>query len=190
MVRVLLAFLLLPGIARAGDEDPWPVGTRSVSVSFMAGQTFSSPSDGFSETAVPNLEAGWTVSARLELGIELHPVLWINQPRTPNGTDRQNALAFAGDAILRWYPVPTGRRVAPYAEIALGLCGSPDRIPPSGTPLNFLVQAGAGMAVKTGKRWSTVVGLRWIHLSNGNYGEHNPGVNFAVLLVGGRLSLP
>ena len=189
MVRLLLAFLLLPGVARAGDEDPWPVGTRSSSVSLMAGQNFSPSPDGFSETAVPNLEASWTVAARLELGFELHPVLRIDQPRTPNATDRQNTLAFAGDAILRWYPVQAGRRFAPYAELALGVYGSSDRIPPSGTPLNFLVQAGAGMAVKTGKQWSTVVGWRWMHLSNGNYGEHNPGVNFSLLLVGGRLSI-
>lgn len=190
IVRLFLAFLLLPGIAWAGDEDPWPVGRRSFSVSLMAGQNFSPSPDGFSETAVPNLEASWTVAARLELGIELHPVLWINQPRTPDATDRQNTPAFGGDAILRWYPVQPGGRIAPYVELALGLCGSPDRIPPSGTPLNFLVQAGAGMAVKTGKRWSTVVGWRWMHISNGNYGEHNPGVNFSLLLVGGRLSIP
>jgi hypothetical protein len=86
--------------------------------------------------------------------------------------------------------VQTGRRVAPYAEVALGLCGAADRIPPSGTRLNSLVQAGVGIAVKTGKRWSTVVGWRWFHISNANYGEHNPGVNFSLLLVGGRLSIP
>jgi len=28
-----------------------------------------------------------------------------------------------------------------------------------------------------------------MHLSNGNYGEHNPGVNFSLLMVGGRLSI-
>jgi hypothetical protein len=190
MVRLLLAFMLLPGIARAGDEDRWPVGTRSYSLSLMAGQNFSPSPDGFSETAVPNLEVGWTVAPRLELGIELHPVFWINQPQVPDGKDRQNTLAFAGDAILRWYPVQTGRQVAPYAEIALGLCGSADRIPPSGTRANFLVQAGVGIAVRTGRRWSAVVGWRWYHISNANFGEHNPGVNFSLLLVGGRISIP
>jgi len=174
MVRLLLAFLLLPGLARAGDEDSWPVDKRSLSVSLTAGQNFSPSPDGFSETAVPNLEASWTVAARLELGFELHPVLWINQLRPPNGTDRQNALAFASDAILRWFPVRTGRRVAPIVELALGLCGSPDRIPPSGTPLNFLVQAGAGMAMKTGTRWSTVVGWRWMHISNATTANTTP----------------
>ncbi len=189
-VRLLLAFLLLPGVARAGDEEPWPVGRRSYSLTLMAGQNFSPSPDGFSETVVPNLEASWTVARRLELGVELHPVFWINQPRTPEGTDRQDTLAFAGDAILRWYPVQTGPRVAPYAELALGLCGSPDTVPPSGTQVNFLVQAGVGVAVRTGKRWSTVVGWRWCHISNGNYGEHNPGVNFSLILVGGRIALP
>ncbi len=190
MVRFLLGFLLLSGVARGGDEESWPVGGRSFSVSFMAGQNFSPSPDGFSETAVPDLEASWTVARRLELGFELHPVLWINQLRTPDGSDRQNTIAFGGDAILRWWPVRTGRRIAPYAELALGLCGSPDRIPPSGTRLNFLVQAGAGLALRTGTRWSTVVGWRWMHISNGNYGEHNPGVNVSMLLVGGRLSSP
>ncbi len=188
--RLILAFLLLPGIARAGDEGAWPVATRSVSLSLMAGQSFSPSPDGFSETFVPNLEISWPVASRLELGAELHPVFWVNQPRTPDGADRRTALAFAGDAILRWFPVRTGGGLAPYTELALGLCGATDRIPPSGTQLNFLVQAGVGMAVKTGKSWSTVVGWRWFHISNANFGEHNPGVNFSILLVGGRLSIP
>ena len=189
-VRPLLAFLLLPGIAGAADEGAWPVATRSVSFSLMAGQSFSPSPDGFSETLVPNLEAVWRLGPRVELGGELHPVLWIDQPRTKGGTDRQTTLAFAGDGILRWFPVETGDRVAPYTELALGLCGSTDRVPPSGTALNFLVQAGVGIAVKTGKTWSTVVGWRWFHISNANFGENNPGVNFSILLVGGRISIP
>ena len=71
LVRLLLAFMLLPGLARAGDEDSWPVDKRSLSVSLTAGQNFSPSPDGFSETAVPNLEASWTVAARLELGFDL-----------------------------------------------------------------------------------------------------------------------
>lgn len=188
--RLILAFLLLSGIARAGDEGPWPVATRSVSFSVMAGQNFSPSPDGFSETFVPNFEVSWPVASRLELGVELHPVFWVSQPPTPDGTDRKTTLAFAGDAVLRWYPVRTGRRIAPYTEVALGLCGSTDRTPPSGTRLNFLVQAGIGLAVKTGRSWSTVVGWRWFHISNANFGEKNPGVNFSILLVGERISIP
>ena len=185
-----MAFLLLPGIAGAADEGAWPVATRSISFSVMAGQSFSPSPDGFSETLVPNLEASWSVGPRLELGVELHPVFWVNQPRTPDGTDRRTTLAFAADAVLRWFPVRTGRRVAPYTEIALGLCGSTDRVPPSGTQVNFLVQAGVGIAVKTGTSWSTVLGWRWFHISNANFGEYNPGVNFSVLLIGERISIP
>ncbi len=190
MVRLLLAFLLLPGVAAAADEEPWPAGTRSISVSLMVGQSFDPSPDGFSEIAVPNLEVSWPVARRLELGIELRPVFWVAQPRTPQGPDRQTVLAFGGNGILRWYPVQTGRRVAPYAELAVGGCGSPDRIPPSGTHVNFLVQAGVGVAARAGTRWTIVAGWRWLHVSNGNFGEHNPGVNFSLLIFGGRYSIP
>ncbi|MGE5345851.1 MAG: acyloxyacyl hydrolase [Acidithiobacillales bacterium] len=189
-VRLLLALVLLPSAVRAADDELWPLGRKSISVAFMAGQTFTHSPGGFSETVVPDLEAGRFVSARLELGIELHPLLWIGQPQTPDGTGHKDVLAVAADGILRWYPAPLGPKIAPYGEIALGLCGSPDRIPAAGTRVNFLVQAGAGLVLRTGKRWSTVVGWRWVHISNGNFGESNPGVNFSVLLLGGRLFFP
>jgi len=181
---------LVPGPVRAGDPVLVPLGKKSVSVTFMAGQTFSPSPGGFAEAVVSDLEASRFVATRLELGIELHPALWIRQPERPSGEGRQDVLAVAADLILRWYPVRLDSRIEPYFEAALGPCWSSEPVPAAGTQVNFLVQGGAGLLLRTGTRWSTVVGWRWFHLSNANLGENNPGVNFSFLLVGGRLFLP
>jgi len=159
-------------------------------VGLVAGQSFSPSPGGFAEAVVPNLEASRFLVARFELGVELHPVLVIRQPREPSGEGRQNVLAVAADLILRWYPLPPGARVAPYVEAAVGPCWSSEPVPARGTRVNFLVEGGAGLVLRTGARWSTVIGWRWVHLSNANLGANNPGVNFSSLLVGGRRSLP
>lgn len=165
-------------------------GTRTFSVTGMAGQIFSPRLHGFAETAGLGVEFGRLVGRRLELGVELLPAIWISQPRTFDGQGRENVYAVAADLILRWYPDLLGPRVLPYLEAAEGPAWSPDRMPVAGTRFNFLTQFGVGCVFRTGESWSTVLGWRFAHISNANLGEHDPGWTFSLLLVGGRLYLP
>ncbi len=189
-LRLLFGLALLTGPRCADGEEPPPLGKGSLSAEGMAGQTFNHYIHGFAETAVPTFEVSRFVGRRMELGVELHPAFWIGQPQTRGGEGRENVVAVAADLILRWYPRPVGSRITPYVEVAEGPCWSPDRVPVAGTRFNFMTQAGIGLVLRTGTTWSTVVGSRWVHISNANLGAGNPGWSFVVLLLGGRLFIP
>jgi hypothetical protein len=186
---LLLALGLLAGRSLAQDAADG-LGRKSLSIVGVAGQSFHTSFHGFAETAGPVVELSKFVSRRLELGLDVHPVIWISQPQGRNGEGRENVPALAVDVILRWYPGPLAARLLPYVEVADGPFYSRRRTPTEGTRLNFLTQAGAGLVWRTGERWSTVVGYRWVHISNANLGEKNPAWNFHGLLLGGRLFVP
>lgn len=79
------------------------------------------------------------------------------------------------------------RRVYPFFELDGGIIASTEPIPipaPNATGLNFLVDFGGGIRLKTGKRSAATVGYRLVHISNGFTTSFNPGVDNNVIYVG------
>lgn len=178
---VLLAALTVP----ARSEEP-PC-RRSVAFGGLAGQDFIPNSNGFSEFAGAFADVGMFVSHKLELGLDMHPVMLIRQPENYRGEgDRQTVPAAALEVVLRWLPGPSPLGAPWYLELMEGPFWSWHRVPAGGTRFNFMTQVGTGFLVPSGKDWSVLVGYRLIHISNANLSVHNPSWNYHALILGVR----
>jgi len=159
----------------------------------MAGQGFHqelSRGQGFSEFGTVAVQGSRSLSRRLELQLDFHPLMLIRQPAAPPHGQRETVAAFALDIGLRWFPAPADWRIAPYVEVLDGPFYAVRRVPTTGTRFNFLTQAGLGALLPLGRHWHPEVFGRWVHVSNAGAGRHNPDWDYWAIGVGGRLALP
>jgi hypothetical protein len=82
-----------------------------------------------------------------------------------------------------------GRRhsVYPFLQTNEGIIASSEPIPinvPGATGLNFLIDVGGGIRIKTGQRRAISLGYKFLHISNGFTSAVNPGVDNNVFYAG------
>ena len=82
-----------------------------------------------------------------------------------------------------------GRRhkVFPFLQTDEGIIASTEPIPinvTGATGLNFLIDAGGGIRIKTGRRHAICLGYKFLHISNGFTSAVNPGVENNVFYAG------
>jgi hypothetical protein len=78
-------------------------------------------------------------------------------------------------------------RVYPYLQTNEGIIASSEPIPinvTGATGLNFLIDVGAGVRMKTGQRGAISLGYKFLHISNGFTSAVNPGVDNNVFYAG------
>jgi hypothetical protein len=185
--RLWAAGLLLVALLAAPVRSEEPQEVRSIAFGGLAGQDFYPKSHGFSEFAGSFVDIGMSVSRKLELVLDLQPVMLIRQPNGhPLGTGRETVPAAALDVALRWYPGPFALGSRWYLEVAEGPFWSWHRVPAGGTRFNFLTQAGTGLLFPAGAGWTLLAGYRWVHISNADLGDRNPSWNYHALILGLR----
>lgn len=72
------------------------------------------------------------------------------------------------------------RKISPFIETNEGIIASSEPIPinaPAATGLNFLIDLGGGVRVKTSPRRAITLGYKYLHISNGFTSAFNPGVD-------------
>lgn len=82
-----------------------------------------------------------------------------------------------------------GRRhkVVPYLQTNEGIIASSEPIPinvTGATGLNFLIDVGGGVRIKTGERRAISLGYKFLHISNGFTSAVNPGVDNNIFYAG------
>jgi len=82
-----------------------------------------------------------------------------------------------------------GRRhkVFPYLQTNEGIIASTEPIPINvlgATGLNFVIDVGGGLRIKTGERHAVSLGYKFLHISNGFTTPVNPGVDNNVFYAG------
>lgn len=78
-------------------------------------------------------------------------------------------------------------RVYPYLQTNEGIIASSEPIPinvTGATGLNFLIDLGGGVRIKTGERRAISLGYKYLHISNGFTSAVNPGVDNNVFYAG------
>jgi hypothetical protein len=78
-------------------------------------------------------------------------------------------------------------RVYPFLQTNEGIIASSEPIPidvPGATGLNFLIDLGGGVRIKTGQRRAISLGYKFLHISNGFTSPVNPGVDNNVFYAG------
>jgi hypothetical protein len=79
------------------------------------------------------------------------------------------------------------RRVYPFFATDEGIIASSQPIPinmTGATGLNFLIDVGGGIRIKTGQRRAISLGYKFLHISNGFTSAINPGVDNNLFYVG------
>jgi hypothetical protein len=77
--------------------------------------------------------------------------------------------------------------VYPYLQTNEGIIASSEPIPinvTGATGLNFLIDLGGGVRIKTGERHAISLGYKFLHISNGFTSAVNPGVDNNVFYAG------
>jgi hypothetical protein len=78
-------------------------------------------------------------------------------------------------------------RVYPFLETNEGIIASSEPIPinvTGATGLNFLIDLGGGVRIKTGERTAISLGYKFLHVSNGFTSAVNPGVDNNLFYAG------
>jgi hypothetical protein len=187
---IAMCALLTPADASAAFcSDAAQAGDLRHDFQFVAGFSPSSPTIIGIETDRRFALAGFSYSFRcwawnsVSIGYtgEILPVAILIQP--------------GGHAVYGFGVTPLGftmdfarrRKIHPFAELNLGIIASTEPIPerqPDATGLNFLVDLGAGVRWKTGKRTALSAGYKFLHISNAFTTNFNPGVDNNVFYVG------
>jgi hypothetical protein len=78
-------------------------------------------------------------------------------------------------------------RVYPFLQTNEGLIASSEPIPinvTGATGLNFVIDVGGGVRIKTGQRRAISLGYKFLHISNGYTSAVNPGVDNNIFYAG------
>jgi hypothetical protein len=187
---IAMCALLSPTQASAAFcSDASQAGDLRHNFQFVAGFSPSSPTIIGTETGRRFALAGFSYSFRcwawnsvsISYTGEIMPAAILIQP--------------GGHAVYGFGVTPLGftmdfarrRKIHPFAELNLGIIASTEPIPerqPDATGLNFLVELGAGVRWKTGKRSALSAGYKFLHISNAFTTDFNPGVDNNVFYVG------
>jgi hypothetical protein len=89
--------------------------------------------------------------------------------------------------IGRWHFIRR-RNWSLFVDGGVGILGTTNNVPPSGTNFNFTPQVGGGATIRLAQQRRLLLGLRWHHISNADLSENNPGQNAVLGYVG--LELP
>ena len=177
----------------AGANGAWgqehSAGSRELSLSLDAGQTYPQGHRGFVEFVSSSIQTGRFVSRRVELLLD-GDFMVLRQPAGRGSAVRETAKAASLGAGLRWYPAPSSWRVEPFAEIVEGLFYADRSVPAPGTRYNFLTRIGGGVQLPPGRALRLFVKYRWVHISNANIRLPNPGVSFNDISAGIGVVIP
>jgi hypothetical protein len=120
---------------------------------------------------------------------ELMPAAVLLQP------DQYLPQFVAAHAVYGFAITPLGfiadfgrrHRLFPFLETNEGIIASSEPIPinvTGATGLNFLIDVGGGVRIKTGERRAISLGYKFLHISNGFTSPVNPGVDNNIFYAG------
>ena len=122
--------------------------------------------DGDNTIALFGLGLSHFIADDLSLDLELN-VLFINQLI-------ENTEGFNANVLFRWHFIHE-RRWTMFLDAGAGVLLSVNDVPAHGSSFNFTPQVGAGVTVDLGGDVRLIAGARWLHISNANLYDENPG---------------
>ena len=117
----------------------------------------------------------WFVEEQLSVGV-FAEAIHVNQ-------EGENAMGGGGGVLLRWHFART-ESAAFFGEIGVGLAGFDSPVPQEGTTVDFSPRAAVGVALPVAERTTLDARIGWLHFSNAQTGEENPGIDALAASVG------
>lgn len=101
------------------------------------------------------------------------------------------ASAAGGSLVFKYNFLSFGRWM-PYWDVGLGMLWTnlAPRIPEQSTPFNFVLEIGPGLHYFATERVALTIGVRFHHISNGDIGDRNLGLNAVLAYAGISVFLP
>ena len=120
---------------------------------------------------------------------ELMPAALIMQPGQflPQFVPAHAVYGFAVTPLGFTADFGRRRRVYPFLQTNEGIIASSEPIPINvigATGLNFLIDIGGGIRIRTGQRRVISLGYKFLHISNGFTSALNPGVDNNIFYAG------
>lgn len=94
-----------------------------------------------------------------------------------------NALGGGGGVMVRWHFLED-EKMSLFLETGVGYVLFSDPVPEDGVTGDFTPRAAFGANFDIDARTSLSVHVGWLHLSNAQTGENNPGVDAAAIGLG------
>lgn len=101
--------------------------------------------------------------------------------------ENDDSWGFGIGLLARWHFVRE-EKYSLFVEGGVGFAGFSDQVPSGGTDYDFTPRAALGMTYELGEGTRLVGKVGWFHISNGQTGPNNPGLD--SLSVGIGLSFP
>lgn len=198
----LVAALTTPGILRAGfcsADDGDPRQDFQVFAGYSPASTTLVGTATDRQLAVVGAAYSYRCWIYRHMSISytgtLLPAMVLFQPTQYVSTSRAAAAVSPAHAVYAIGVAPLGftfefarrRRVYPFAETIEGMIGSTEPIPELGTNatgLNFLIDGGGGVRWRVRERQTLSLGYRFLHVSNADTTNFNPGLDNNVFYVG------
>jgi Lipid A 3-O-deacylase (PagL) len=195
-IAILLLLSTAPGWAGFCSSDPAPSEPRH-DFEFFAGYSPVSATLIGTTTDRRFILAGFGYSYRcwvwpsvsISYTGELMPAAILLQPGQylPQYVPAHAVYGFAVTPLGFTADFGRSHKVYPFLQTNEGIITSSEPIPinvTGATGLNFLIDLGGGVRVKTGQRHAITFGYKFLHISNGFTSPVNPGVDNNVFYAG------
>ena len=130
-------------------------------------------------------------SGHVGVGYHFRDGISINAEFVGSAIQMQNTKHDAGgdsasgafDLILRWHFL-RGDGWSIFGDVGGGVMESMESFPANGSHFNFRPQAGLGATLRITDDCYLMGGVKWLHVSNANLRERNPGFDSAMFYMG------
>jgi hypothetical protein len=139
------------------------------------------PAFDFEETTIGILDVGvnWFVADGISFGAFVEGLVV--------DAENDDSWGFGLGLLARWHFVRE-EKYSLFLEGGVGFAGFSDEVPAGGTDYDFTPRAALGLTYDIGDGARLVGKVGWFHVSNGQTGANNPGLDGMSVAVG--LSLP
>jgi hypothetical protein len=117
----------------------------------------------------------WFVAERLSVGI-FGEAMYVNQAD-------ENAVGGGGGVLFRWH-FAQYEAVTLFGEVGVGFSFFDERVPADGTSVDFTPRAAVGAHLALDATTAVSARVGWLHLSNAQTGENNPGIDTLAVSLG------
>lgn len=100
--------------------------------------------------------------------------------------DGDDAIGLNLAFLMRWH-FYRAENWSVFVDGGVGIVGTTNEVPSSGSSLNFTPQVGGGTTIRLKNDRRLFLGIRWHHISNGDIYENNPGRDSVMGYVGWNL---
>lgn len=164
--------------------DPIPVAaassTSNTSVDRFEIEPYAIGASDYNGTTIfiGGVGAQWFVEKGLSVGV-FGEAMHVNQPD-------DNAVGGGGGVLLRWHFVESDG-VDLFVDAGVGFVLFDQAVPADAQTFDFTPRASFGAAFPIGERTTLDASIGWLHLSNAQTGENNPGLDTLAIGLAVRI---